>query len=204
MYAAGIRFPPAGRVPYCPGYFAFAIQKPLTDLPARGKTMKKISRAVRMVKQLETSRRIRAAVKVLACGLSICVILALTACQQAEVKPLDITESDICFRCKSPVADKHYAAELVTKDGFVRKFDDMGCMLEHAKTKIGKKNIVAYYVMDFPTQQWVKAEEAQFVKSDKFQTPQNGGILAFKDKAKAEALAAQYQAQPIKLEDLLK
>jgi nitrous oxide reductase accessory protein NosL len=77
-------------------------------------------------------------------------------------------------------------------------------MLEHAKTKIGKGNIVAYFATDFPTQKWIEADKAQFVKSDKFQTPRNGGILAFQDKAKAEALAAQYQAKLVSLEELLK
>jgi hypothetical protein len=77
-------------------------------------------------------------------------------------------------------------------------------MLEHAKTKIGKNNITAYYATDFPSQQWVKAEEASYVKSDKFKTPKDGGILAFKDKAKATALATQYQAQLVEFADLIK
>ncbi len=130
--------------------------------------------------------------------------LLLAACKQPELKPLEITDNDICFRCKSPIADKHYAAELITKDGFVRKFDDMGCMLEYAKTKIGKGNILAYYVTDFPSQQWVKAEEAAFVKSDQFKTPRDGGILAFKDKTKAQALGAQYKAQSVGFDELIK
>jgi copper chaperone NosL len=132
------------------------------------------------------------------------IVFSLTGCQKVELKPVDITENDICFRCKSPIADKHYAAELVTKDGFVRKFDDMGCMLQHAKTKIGKDNIVAYYVMDFPSQQWVKAEEAGYVKSDQFKTPKDGGILAFKDRGKAAAFAAQYKMQTSAFDDLIK
>ena len=133
-----------------------------------------------------------------------CVVVLVGACQKAEVKPLDIAENDTCFRCRGPIADKHYAAELVTKDGFVRKFDDVGCMLEHAKGKIGKANIVAYFVMDFPTTQWVKAEEAHYVKSDQLQTPRSSGIIAFKDPAKAQALATQFQAQVTPFADLLK
>ena len=135
---------------------------------------------------------------------SACIVLSMAACQQAELKPLEITQNDVCFRCKSPIADKHYAAELITKDGFVRKFDDIGCMLQHAKTRIGKNNILGYFVMDFPSQQWVKADEASFVKSEGFKTPKDGGILAFKDHAKAQALAQQYKAQMVTLEDLLK
>ncbi len=143
------------------------------------------------------------ALKVVIGSLMACAILSLAACQKAELKPTDIAENDTCFRCKGAIVDKHYAAELMTKDGFVRKFDDISCMLEHAKTKIGKSNIVAYYTMDFPTQTWVRAEEAHFVKSDKFNTPRNGGILSFKDQAKAQALASQYQAQLVTFKDLI-
>ncbi len=141
--------------------------------------------------------------KFLLAGLIFCVAVFVVACSQADIKPQNITENDVCFRCKAAIVDKHYAAELVTKDGFVRKFDDLGCMLKYAKEKIGKANVAAYYAMDFPGVQWVKADEAFFVKSDKFQTPANGGILAFKDQAKAQALASQYQAQLIPFKDLL-
>ena len=144
-----------------------------------------------------------AALKLVLGSLITCVVLVLAACQQAELKPMDIAENDTCFRCKGVIIDKHYAAELITKDGFMRKFDDIGCMLEHAKGKIGTSNIVAYYAMDFPTQTWVKAEEAHFVKSDKFNTPRNGGILAFKDQAQAQALATQYQAQLVAFKELI-
>jgi copper chaperone NosL len=167
--------------------------------------MKRVRRFVRTGGQsLQPNLLNAAALKLILGGLIVCVVISLAACKQAEVKPVEITQNDICFRCKSPIADKHYAAELVTKDGFTRKFDDISCMLEHAKGKIGKGNIVAYYATDFPTQQWVRAEEAFFVKSDKFQTPKNGGILAFKNQAKAQALASQYQAQQTAFSDLLK
>jgi nitrous oxide reductase accessory protein NosL len=145
----------------------------------------------------------RAVPKILLGGLIACLVISVVACKQAPLNPVDITERDVCFRCKEPIADKHYAAELITKDGFVRKFNDIGCMLEHAKTKIGRDNIAAYYAMDFPTQKWLKAEEAHYVKSDKFTTPKNGGILAFKDAAQAQAAATQYQAQLLKFSDLI-
>jgi copper chaperone NosL len=141
--------------------------------------------------------------RILLGSLLACLTLFIAACKQAELKPVDITEKDTCFRCKEPIADLHYAAELITKDGFVRKFNDMGCMIEHAKTKIGKANIAAYYVMDFPSQKWLKAEEVTIVKSDKFTTPKNGGLLAFKDPAQAQAAAAQYQAQLVKFSELI-
>jgi len=125
-------------------------------------------------------------------------------CQKAPLKPVGIAADELCAFCKGMIAEKQYAAEFITKDGFVRKFDDIACMVQHAKGKVKKENIAAYFIMDFPSQQWVPAQEAKYVKSDKFKTPKDGGILAFKDAAKAQALASQYQAALISFEDLMK
>ncbi len=136
-------------------------------------------------------------------GLALFALALLSACQQAEIKPLDIVTGDTCLRCRAPITEKRFAAEFVTKDGFVRKFDDISCMTQHAE-KVGKKNISAYYVADFPTQKWLKAEEAYFVQSDQISTPKNSGILAFQNEAQAKALASQYQAKLLTFNDLLK
>lgn len=128
----------------------------------------------------------------------------MAACAERELRPLEIAEGDVCSLCRAPIAEKQYAAELITKDGFVRKFDDIGCMLEHSKKKVKAPNIGAHYVADYGTKEWLNAAQATFVRSDKFKTPANSGILAFKDRGKAQALASGYQAQMVSLSDLLK
>ena len=150
--------------------------------------------------------RFRIALILLSSGLLTCWLLALAACQKPEVKPVEIVQGDVCFRCKMPIAEKQYAAEFATKDGFVRKFDDIGCMVQHAQGKVGKANIIAYFAVDYGSKdkQWMKAEDASYVKSEKFQTPMNGGTLAFKDKGQAEAIAKQFQAQLLTFDQLLK
>jgi copper chaperone NosL len=135
-------------------------------------------------------------------GFIACAVLMLSACQSGTPKPLDIAANDVCTRCRTPIIESRYAAEFVTKDGFVRKFDDIVCMTNHAR-KV-RKNIAAFYAMDFATQKWLNAEEAQFIRSEKFKTPQNGGILALKDPAKAKELATQYQAELVTFNDLMK
>lgn len=137
-------------------------------------------------------------------GMLVLPACLLMGCQNAPVKPVDLAVDEQCAFCKGVIAEKQYASEFITKDGFVRKFDDIACMVQHAKTKVRPGNVEAYYVMDFPTQQWVPAQEAKYVKSDKFNTPKNGGILAFKDAAKAQALAAQYQASLLSFDELMK
>jgi copper chaperone NosL len=137
-------------------------------------------------------------------SLLVLASLALFGCQKEPLKPVDIGKDELCTSCRSIILEKRYAAEFITKDGFVRKFDDISCMVQHAKSKVKKENIAAFFMVDFPSQQWMAAQEAKCVKSDKFKTPRDGGILAFKDAAKAQALASQYQAQVLSFDDLMK
>jgi len=136
-------------------------------------------------------------------GSLLCVFVLATGCEKTPVKPVDITTNDLCFHCKAPISEIAFAAEFITKDGFVRKFDDMACMLEHAR-KIGKKNILGFYAIDAQTRKLYPVEEVQFVRSDKIRTPHNGGIVAYKDPAKADDIAARFKAEKVTLDDLMK
>ena len=137
-------------------------------------------------------------------ALLVLASLPMFGCQKAPLKPVDIAADELCTRCRGMITEKRYAAEFITRDGFVRKFDDISCMVQHAKNKVKKENIEAYFTVDFPSQQWVTAQEAKYVRSDKFKTPKDGGILAFKDAARAQALASQYQAEMISFDELMK
>jgi nitrous oxide reductase accessory protein NosL len=136
-------------------------------------------------------------------ALLLCAILIGGACEKAPVKPVDITANDVCFYCKSPITEVAFAAEFVTRSGFVRKFDDIGCLIADAK-KVGKSNIQAFYAMDVFSKKWFPAEQVQFVRSDKLRTPRKGGIVAVQDATKAQQLAARYQAEVVKLDDIVK
>jgi copper chaperone NosL len=133
-----------------------------------------------------------------------CMLIGLCSCQStAELKPLDIKPNDTCHFCKLAIEQVQYAAEFITKDGFTRKFDDIDCMVKSAQ-KVKKTNVAAFYVMDYANKQWVKGEEASFVKSERIQTPMNSGIIAFKEKSTADSVASQYGGTVISLNDLIK
>ena len=141
----------------------------------------------------------------LPCPILFCAAaLAMLACGKEIVpKPLDITADDTCLFCKKPITEKRYAAEFVTKDGFVRKFDDIACMVQHAN-KIKRANIAAFFTTDYPSGTWVNAGEAVYLRSEGFKKQVAGGILAYRDKARAEGIAAQYKAELVKFDDILK
>jgi hypothetical protein len=140
--------------------------------------------------------------------LLLCAFLIIAACAKAPVKPSEFAENDICFQCKSPIGAKElpYAGEFITSSGFVRKFDDIGCLVANAK-KVGKKNIEAFYAVDVRSRKLLPADQVQFVRCDKVPTPKNSGIIAFQDAAKADEYIAKikaYNPEKVKLEDLLR
>jgi hypothetical protein len=132
----------------------------------------------------------------------LCTLLSCGACEKTPVKPSNITSNDVCFHCKSPISDVTFAAELIANNGFPRKFDDISCLIADAK-KLGRKNILAIYATDAQSRTLFPIQEVQLVHSDKLRTPQNGGIVAFKDPARAQAFVTRFHAEAIKLDDLL-
>lgn len=141
------------------------------------------------------------------CLLLAALALALIGCgEESPPTPVAIATGDSCAFCRQAIAekDRRFAAEFVTKDRFVRKFCDISCMVQHATTKVKKENVIAWFVADYASGEWVKGEDAVYVRSERFQTPRNGGILAYRDRSSAEALASQFQAQVIGFQELIK
>ncbi len=137
------------------------------------------------------------------CGcLVFCSALLLTACQQGLPQPVDITAEDMCRHCKMAISERRYAAEFLSKDGDPYKFDDIGCMVRYLETGQEKKDVVAYFVMDFHSQEWIDAEQAYFVKSSSLKTPMGGNIAAFKYMSGAEEATAAYGGKPLRFADL--
>lgn len=136
------------------------------------------------------------------CSSFLSVLLFMGACEKTPVKPSNITSNDVCFHCKSPISDVAFAAEFVANNGFARKFDDINCLIADAQ-KLGKKNIQAFYFVDAQSKNLFPVEEVQLVHSDKLRTPQNGGIVAFRDPAKAREFIERFHAEEVKLDIFL-
>lgn len=132
-------------------------------------------------------------------GLSI----FLAACGGTELRPVDIAAEDMCAFCKMAISEKQYAAEFITKDGEPLKFDDLSCMIRYIEGKQNQDAIAAYFVVDFTSRAWVKAEEAHYVRSSEFKTPMRGGIVAFKDVSKANEAAVKYRGELLRFANVM-
>ena len=122
-------------------------------------------------------------------------LLPFASCGKTELKPVEIAAEDMCAFCKMAISEKQYAAEFLNRDGDASKFDDIGCLASYLKAKQSRGDVAAYFVVDYDTRQWVKAEQAYFVKSEEFKTPMSGRLVAFKDRSKAEEAAAKYRGK---------
>jgi len=124
-------------------------------------------------------------------------------CGAPKFEPVEIAAEDMCASCKMAISEKQYAAEFLNRDGDVFKFDDIGCMINHVAEKKVRDSVAAFYVVDFDSKRWLKADEATFIFSPNFHTPMSGGMVAFKDRSRAEAAAAANQGRLISFAEAL-
>jgi copper chaperone NosL len=127
-------------------------------------------------------------------------MLFLVGCQKSVIVPVALAPEDMCAYCKMAISEKRYAAELIDSEGQAFKFDDIGCMVNFSQSRKNTTKIVAYFVMDFDERQWTKADDAYYVRSSEITAPMNGGIIAFKNQAKAKEAADRYHGKLIRFE----
>lgn len=134
----------------------------------------------------------------------IAMILVLANCQSATLEPVAIEAHDMCAFCRMSISEKRFAAELIDRDGEVAKFDDISCMANFRKQRKDVGSISATWVMDFERREWLKGEDAFYVRSPEIRTPMSGGIVAFNDESSAQAAAAKYQGTMLRFAELTK
>jgi copper chaperone NosL len=110
---------------------------------------------------------------------------------------------DPCDECFMLINESRYAAGYVTLEGQVKRFDDVGCLLIYHKKY--QENIAHFWVKDFDTQKWLKADIAFFVRSDSIQTPMGFGIIALdSEKAAKDIFSFHNHVHILKFQQLLK
>lgn len=114
--------------------------------------------------------------------LFITVALLLYGCSKdRKIKPADIKYGqDICTACSMIISEVPYSAQYILTEGNVKKFDDIGCMIDYIKhTNNELNNISAVFVRDYNSNKWIDAKEAYFLRSTLIITPMGHGIIAY-------------------------
>ena len=132
----------------------------------------------------------------------IIALVCLSGCKTASIEPVALEREDICSYCKMAISEKQYAAEFIDNDGKAFKFDDIGCMVNFIQTK-KVSNVAAYFVMDLDNKEWLKADDAFFVRTPAFYTPMGGNTAAFKDKSRAQKAVEMYRGKLLSFKEVL-
>ncbi|GIV78827.1 MAG: hypothetical protein KatS3mg050_3221 [Litorilinea sp.] len=145
--------------------------------------------------------------KILLLFLALSGILSGCARGSAEPAPPEIRYGeDICQECQMIISDPRFAAGYAYELGPGRyqslAFDDIGDMLAHA-ARHPEHVIVAWYVHDYHSQEWLDATQAIYVRSSALHTPMGHGLAAFADRAAAETLAAEREGELLTWEELV-
>jgi copper chaperone NosL len=113
-------------------------------------------------------------------------------CNPAGPKPVEIYPEDNCSHCRMAISDQSFAAEIITSQNEVFKFDDIGCMDEFKRTSVDL-TISAAFVKNYDTKQWLPIEKSVIVKTD-IQTPMGSGKVAFPDSSRAREFVLGHSA----------
>lgn len=99
------------------------------------------------------------------------------------------------------ISEARFAAAYVTRQGTVRRFDDLGDLVLYHRSHA--EDVAVFWVHDYDTRAWLKADQAFFVVSPAVHTPMGHGIVAFHDRDRAAAMAAEHQGKVMPFADLL-
>lgn len=113
---------------------------------------------------------------------------------------------DNCYFCKMTVSDARYGAELVTRKGKVFKFDDAQCLLSFLQAETVTKNELAHiYFTDYSgDHSLVSSDEAFLLRSESFQGPMNGTLVAFRVEDSMKKTAGLYKSERVSWDQLNK
>jgi copper chaperone NosL len=128
---------------------------------------------------------------------SLIFLLLCISCGQGQtaIRPPEIHYGeDVCDECGMIISDPRFASGFLHEvaQGRVESliFDDIGNMLVYMEKHPGQ-HIVAWYVHDYTSEEWLDATQAYFVSSQAIQTPMDHGITAYGSQQAALAMAAE-------------
>jgi copper chaperone NosL len=120
----------------------------------------------------------------------------LAGCERAEeTGPPDLRFGrDECAECKMSIVDEKSAAaaRVRTQQGAdILLFDDIGCLLDLERND-PELEVRERWTRDYGNRQWVKAEQANYLFSEKIRTPMGSWIAAYAAPADAAAARTEF------------
>jgi copper chaperone NosL len=137
--------------------------------------------------------------KALRIGWFVLGLSALASCQKG---PRPIVAGESCTFCRMGISEPGFAAELVTDKGKVFPFDSIECLAAYT---VGPPEVKGTpWVTNFNKPgEWLKADEAFFIRSPNLRSPMGLNLAAFKTRADFEKAMAKFQGADLRWDDVL-
>jgi copper chaperone NosL len=138
-------------------------------------------------------------------ALGVLALALLAGCDRDDpiAPPVVHLGEDVCDVCHMIISDARFAAAVVASvDGRRRAFafDDIGCVFEFEEARPNAA-ILATYVRDYDTREWLDADDAAFVHSRELATPMAFGLAARPTPEQAEVVREQFPGDVIRLSE---
>ena len=121
-------------------------------------------------------------------------VLALAGCGPKaadQPQPPEIAYGqDLCEACGMLIDSPQFAAAAVTTAGGAHKFDDLAEMILYHQEH-PEEQVRAWFVHDYESEAWIRAETAFFVEGEAIHSPMGHGLAAFETEAAAQRVADQ-------------
>ncbi len=138
---------------------------------------------------------------------TVLLFLSMTACSvTSSAEPIPPTVhygEDMCAFCGMIVSEESHAAAYVTPEGQGQVFDDIGDMVQYYLTKNESEQAPAFFVHDYESKAWIRAETATYLHSPELHTPMRSSLVAFASSEKAQALATSLQGQLLSFDEVM-
>lgn len=132
------------------------------------------------------------------------LLLGLTAAcasQSDAPTPPEIAYGlDLCEACGMLIDQPQLAAASIDTNGQPHKFDEIGDMLQFHSDHPTIQAAV-WFVHDYDTEAWLRAESAFFVYSPALLTTMGHGLVAFETQAAAAVFADEHQAEILSFDE---
>lgn len=127
-------------------------------------------------------------------------VLALSSCTESDVlaPPQVLYGQHECEHCRMIISDERFAAGMIIDRANGSRaslaFDDVNCMFDYEHECEGC-TVLARYVHDVNTRQWLDASTAAYMHSDSLETPMASGIAAAATREALHDLQRQHNGE---------
>jgi copper chaperone NosL len=130
--------------------------------------------------------------------------LLVTACgaqPNGPQAPEIIYGQTVCTECGMIISDAQFAAATLVENGDSHTFESIADMVAYHMERPNEK-VQAWFVHDYNSATWIRAETAFYVVSDQLRSPMPPGVAAFENQESARELAASLGVNVLAFDDM--